>query len=204
MRQTWSTDHHFMKSIIPKTSATLLKELGDHVDSARWGEFIARYEPMMRAYLQIHFPKVEADDILQETFMALMKTLPNYRYQPQETGHFRNYLTGIVRNRALQYCRQQARREKLLESYGELQEEEGEGSQESVHADILEIALQQLLADERLSAQNKQIFIRVAVNHERPAEVAARFGLTRNNVDQIKNRLVKRLKELAQALEALL
>ncbi len=188
---------------IPETSSSLLRALGEHPDSHRWGEFIARYEPIMRAFLRTHFPRVEADDVLQESFLALMRALPSYVYNPQEYGRFHNYLTGIVRNRALRFRRKQDQQASLIEHY----QEEATLAQETKHSlqeDILELALQQLLADETIAAQTRQIFIRVAINGEAPAEVAERFSLTRNNVDQIKNRLTKRLRELAQSLEDLL
>ena len=44
------------------------------------------------------FPSVEADDVIQETFLGVIKALPNYKYDPDEKGSFHNYLTGILRN----------------------------------------------------------------------------------------------------------
>ncbi len=189
-------------AIIPTTSTTLLQELGSTTNAARWGLFVTRYEPMMRAYLQMHFPRVEADDIIQETFIALIKILPNYHYNPEISGSFHNYLTGIVRKRALQACRAQDKHTQTLEVYATEQRLHPEDTPSLKH-DILEIALRQLLADERLSAQSRQVFQAVAVNEEAPADVAARFHITRNNVDQIKRRLTQRLQDLVHQLEIL-
>ena len=55
----------------------------------------------MRAFLQAHFPTVEADDMIQETLIALVKCLPSYRYVPDKHGYFHNYLMGIVKHKAL-------------------------------------------------------------------------------------------------------
>ena len=52
----------------------------------------------MVSYLTAHFPVVNADEIVQETLIALAKAMPRYSYDPDETGRFRNYLTGILRN----------------------------------------------------------------------------------------------------------
>ena len=68
--------------LVPETSTTLLRQIGADVHHVRWAEFIARYTPMCRQYLRRHFPSIEVDDILQETFAALAKALPNYRYVP--------------------------------------------------------------------------------------------------------------------------
>ena len=74
----------------PETSTTLLRALGADARSARWGGFVERYEPMMRAFLAAHFPSVPADDILQETLVAMVRAMPTYVYSPREHGHFRN------------------------------------------------------------------------------------------------------------------
>ena len=66
---------------------------------------------------------------------------------------------------------------------------------------LLEIALQQLMNDESIQSRTRQVFLRVAVNGEKPDDVAAAFGIERNAVDQIKNRMTARLRELVAALE---
>jgi hypothetical protein len=47
---------------IPTTSTTLLRDLAQDSQHARWGEFVARYRSMMEAYMRTHFPTVDADD----------------------------------------------------------------------------------------------------------------------------------------------
>lgn len=97
----------------PTTSTTLLRELAADSQHARWGEFVTRYEPMMRDYLRVRFPTVDADDVVAETLVALVDVLADYRYDPQETGRFHNYLTGVVRHRALWACRTAERERRL-------------------------------------------------------------------------------------------
>ena len=101
---------------IPTTSTTLLRDIAQDSQHARWGEFVARYRPMMEAFMCERFPSVEADDIIQETLMALCKILPSYRYAPDEKGHFRNYLTGILRNKALRQLRKDRQRAGFAEA----------------------------------------------------------------------------------------
>ncbi len=135
--------------------------------------------------------------------MALMQALPNFHYDPQGKGHFRNYLTGIVRRRALQFCREQDRHHALLKGYAQdptVAHEKGSDSAD----ELLSMALQELLGDASIAAQSKQVFMSVALHGEAPSAVAERFGITRNNVDQIKRRLTKRLQAKVAALEKLL
>ena len=100
---------------IPTTSTTLLRDLAQDSQHARWGEFVTRYRPMMEAFMCERFPGVETDDIIQETLIALCKVLPSYRYEPDEKGHFHNYLTGILRNKALAALRKQRQQTDLVD-----------------------------------------------------------------------------------------
>ena len=92
---------------IPTTSTTLLRDIAQDAQNVRWGEFVARYRPMMEAFMRERFHSLEADDIIQETLVALCRVLPSYRYAPDEKGHFRNFLTGILRNKALRQLRKE-------------------------------------------------------------------------------------------------
>jgi DNA-directed RNA polymerase specialized sigma24 family protein len=60
--------------------------------------------------MHTRFPMVDADDAIQETLIALIKVFPVYRYSPEETGAFHNYLTGILRHRALRMIEGESRR----------------------------------------------------------------------------------------------
>ena len=99
---------------VPETSTTLLRDLKD-AQHARWSDFVERYRPMMEAYMRGRFPEVEADDAIQETLVALCRILPDYRYAPDEKGHFHNYLTGILRNKAIRAAKAESRRADALE-----------------------------------------------------------------------------------------
>ena len=189
----------------PETSTTLLRCLGQDAQSARWGDFVERYEPVMRAFLAACFPSVPADDILQETLVALVRAMPTYVYSPKEHGHFRNYLLGILRNKALRHLRDRRREEDGLKSLACGQEpapSEDDIAEAAFRESIYELALAELLADPAIRPQSKQIFLRVAVNGEKPEVVATAFGVTRNSVDQTKNRLVAKLRQIKERLVA--
>ena len=97
---------------VPTTSKTLLRDLGADARSPRWAEFISRYRPMMESFLAARYPSLapDADDLVQETLVALLRALPDYRYVPGEQGSFHNYLTGILRNKAASLLRRRGRR----------------------------------------------------------------------------------------------
>lgn len=213
---------------LPTTSTTLLRDLAQDSQHARWGELVARYRPMMEAYLRERFPHVDVDDAVQETLIALIKSMPVYRYVPEETGHFHSYLTGILRHKALRQVRSDRQRAKIAEMFcnGEstlgrarspsapygtgrdgrarspsAPHNEMPDDEQSWREALMEIALQQLLADESVHARTREVFRRVAVNGEKPEDVGSSLGITRNAVDQMKSRMTLRLKELVRALE---
>ena len=183
---------------IPVTSTTLLRDLAHDSQHARWGEFVARYRPMMDAFMRERFPSLDADDVIQETLVELIKVFPVYHYSPKEKGHFHNYLTGILRHRALRMMGEEKRRAELA---AEVRCEAVESNDATWRESLLEIALQQLLADNSIHERTRIVFARVAVNGEKPDDVAAAFGIERNAVDQMKSRMMARLKELVAALE---
>ena len=185
----------------PVTSITLLKGLASGTDNARWAEFFRIYEQPMRSFLSARFPSVDADDAIQETMVALMRRMPDYHYTPDSNGHFHNYLTGILKHKAEDALRREAResgkRDKLKER----------GAADAPREDpddwklaAMNAALEQLLSDESVNARAREVFRHVALMHEPPAEVAAAFGLSRTNVDQIKRRMVQRLSVLVSSM----
>ena len=187
----------------PTTSTTLLKSLGD-AQSARWGDFVERYEPSMRAFLSATFPSVPADDLIQETLLVLVRAMPFYVYSPKEKGHFRNYLFGILRHKALRHLREHEREKAALRELAKISPAEttaDEAEEAAFRDSVYELALVELLADPSIREQSKQIFIRVAINGEKPETVATLFGVTRNSVDQTKNRLVAKLRQIKEGLE---
>ena len=210
---------------IPTTSTTLLRDIANDSQHARWGEFVARYRPIMEAYMRERFPSLDADDVIQETLIAVCAALPSYRYAPEEKGYFHNYLTGILRNKALRQLHKDQRQAEIAEMVGrDASIEPLVGSrvprdrggravaprppsgmmaddEQSWRETLVEIALQQLMNDESIQSRTRQVFLRVVVNGEKPDDVAAAFGIERNAVDQIKSRMMPRLQKIVADLE---
>ena len=191
---------------VPSTSTTLLRQMAADSRHVRWGEFVRRYQPMMEEYLRTHFPGLEPEDIISETLIALVDVLKNYRYAPDETGSFHNYLTGILKHKALYRRRVAERNEKCRAAF----EDSARRVDDSRSADeerewketVFAIAVRQLMSDETIQDRTKQVFLRVAINHESPDAVAESFGIKRNAVDQMKNRMMTKLREIVESLKA--
>ena len=195
-------------AVVPTTSTTLLRDIAHDMQHVRWSEFVTRYRPMMETFLRERFPSVGADDIVQETLAALCQVLPDYRYAPDENGCFHNYLTGILRNKALRMLRKEEQQKKIADSAGSCVQRDSvhapqlDAEEQSYREAVFEIALRQFLADESVADRTKRIFERTAISGESPESVAASFKMTRHAVDQAKSRAMARLREIVKRLES--
>ena len=188
---------------VPVTSISLLKVLGEDAQSPRWTEFAKKYASTIDGFLLAYFPDVTSEEVVNDTLIVLTKKLPLYEYDPDTKGHFRNFLLGIVKCKAREQRKRNGRsvKQRELEAKAQL---EWEYEKQSYRADLrdwrkeaYEAALAQFMANPNLSSRDKEIFRRTALDGEAPADVAEIFGITRNNVDQIKARMLAKLKELA-------
>ena len=191
---------------VPDTSTTLLRDVADS-QHTRWAEFYSRYQPMMLAYLKGRFPSLDADDIIQETFVALAKILPDYKYEPKKNGAFHNFLTGVLHNKALcaldSHRRNLAIEERMQFDVAVRGESANEQSYRDWRENLFEVALGQLLADESIHARTKQAFIRTAIKGESIEDVAASMGVQRHVVDCMRSRMLDQLRGIVEKLKGL-
>ena len=194
-----------MKQQLPETSTTLLRDVADS-QHARWTVFYARYQPMMRSYLRARFPSVDADDVIQETFAALAKLLPDYTYDPKKKGSFHNFLTGIVRNKALCALDSRNRKMSIEERMKIAVAVDGKSVQEQTYEDwreeVFAVALRQLLSDSSIHDRTKQAFVRTAIKGEPSDAVAESLGVPRNTVNKMKSRMLATLRDLVDRLKS--
>lgn len=179
---------------VPVTSASLLREVSGDPGSPRWGELYGRYLGPMTAFLASRFPTLEADDVIQETMASLARLLPGYRYLPDEKGHFRSYLMGILKHKAMDALSRRSREAAARRTAkSEPRADPEEAEEREWRAAALEVAIGQLLADESVNPLHRTVFRHVALERRKPEDVAREFGISRGNVDVIKKRMIERL-----------
>ena len=144
---------------------------------------------------------------MQETLLALMKALPNYHYTPDKKLHFRNYLVGVLAHKAMDILKHEMHQSDVRER---LKAEphycaEADCTQEEIRHSLrvaaMEAAIEQLMCDETINPTTREVFRHVALMHEKPDAVATQFGVSRNNVDQIKKRMIGKLSEMVRRME---
>jgi len=78
------------------TSTTLLGRVAGRGDDAAEREFLARYEPMVRAVTRAcGLTHADAEDVTQEVMLATVQALRQHRYD-RERGRFRLFFKGII------------------------------------------------------------------------------------------------------------
>ena len=189
---------------LPKTSVSLIMAISSDPGSRRWKEMYDRYREPMRSFLQARFPSLgnDADDLIQETMSALARQLPNWRYSPKDKGRFHCYLTGILKYKAMDALRRRERDSRIRKGLENAPEPPDSDEREDGEwlASAMELAIGEVLSDESVNSVHRNVFRRLALQDAKPEDVAKELGITRANVDVIKNRMIVRVAKVAQRL----
>lgn len=195
------------------TRLSLIDSLKNNGGEAAWERFFRTYSTVLVGFARRQgCDEHSALDVLQETLMVVLRRMDTFEYDA-ERGRFRNWLLTIAANKV-----REARRRAKLERMISLNAEEGESKPlaetltdagrdavENLEADwrqsLIQEALRQILRDPRTDAESVMVFRAVALENESAAAVAARHGMTANNVYQIKNRLLNRVRSIVAQLE---
>ena len=202
-------------STFPPTSVSLIakiRELPPGEDGAAWARFWELYAPAMRAFAVFKGGADNADDIVMAVFGKLVDVLRKGQFDPAK-GSFHSYLATMIYNEVHMQHRKDTVR--MADAHVPLDETLAESlaapSSGEVEADwrraILQAATEHVLKKTALSERDRAVYAFYVQEHHPIEEVAAKFGLARNNVSQIKTRIEKRIaaigREMAAAAERL-
>jgi RNA polymerase sigma-70 factor (ECF subfamily) len=204
----------FILLFVHTTRETLLQKLRDPKAERAWEEFYEMYWRVIVSYAQkLGLDEAGAHDVLQETMVALLRVLPQFQYDP-EKGKFRNFLLTIVHRKVLAAKRRAKAKPEV--SFDAAAHEDGvaladviadENSPQPSDAieaqwqeSIQEEALRRIREDASLQGRTWDVFEAYVLKQETVTEVAKRFQMKENAVYQIKNRMIRRLREEVQKL----
>ena len=198
-------------SSFPVTSVTLIakiKNLSPGEDSAAWVRFWDTYQGAIRAFAALKGGEENADDIVMQVLGKLVDVLRNGQYTP-EKGKFHSYLATMIVNEVHMAHRKDVvrQKDKSIPIDAPVGGDEGKtvadtlagesASPESLDEDwrkaVLTSAREHVLMHTALSDRDRQVYRAYAMEGEDIAEVAKKFGLSRNSVSQIKTRIEKRI-----------
>lgn len=183
----------------PTTSETLLREIAERPDSPRAEEFARIYRPVLDRYVARsragHRPIQDADrdDIVQEALLAVMSALRGFKYDPTR-GRFRAYLQRTVRNAVIRFQRQQSESPAPLADASAIMAPEVSADGE-LAIQVWSMALARVMRTGRFTPNTMAAFRRVALDEAPVTDVAREFKLKPNAVYQLKNRILRAVRE---------
>jgi RNA polymerase sigma-70 factor (ECF subfamily) len=154
-------------------------------DRSAFGELYVRYARMVHAILLARVPAGDAEDLVQDVFMAAMRQLRGLR----TAAAFRGWLGAIARNRAVDYHRESRERVPL----DEVPPAHGASADTSQDAFLVMGAIRALP-----EAYRETLIMRLVEGMTGP-EIAERTGLT---PDSVRVNLCRGMKMLREKLES--
>lgn len=179
------------------TPATLLQRLCDQPAAGDWERFVRLFTPLLERWARrLGVNDGDAEDLLQEIFVLLIRKLPEFRYDPARS--FRAWLWTVFRHAALAWRKRQPRVGPALEQLEELScpDAIAEATEAEYRRYLLGRVVQVVQTD--FPPITWQIFRQVALEGRPGVEVAREFGVTVNAVYLARGRVLARLRaELA-------
>lgn len=192
----------------PDTRASLIVRLQDAADVAAWNELVAIYGPLVhRLAIRQGLQAADADDVVQEVFSAVAKSVGDWVEQRQR-GRFRSWLLGITRHIAINALTRRP--------HGAT----GRGGDEP-HETLAQIPANALPLSSQFDLEYQREVYRWAAHEVRNsvaevtwnafdlsqaqgksiAEVAEQLGISMGSVYVARSRVMKRLRQLASQFE---
>ena len=191
------------------TRASLLARLGDPEDRAAWQQFVELYGSLIYGFArQRGLQDADAADLVQEVFLALARSAGRWHYDARR-GSFRGWLYGVTRNKLARLLqRRQAQPVGSGDSNARqrLEEEpdpDGDGEEaweREFQQQLFRVAAEQVRPS--FSPTTWQAFWGTAVEGKSAAAVAAELGLSVGAVYVARSRVLARLTEQIQGMQA--
>lgn len=189
-----------------RTTTRLLEGLFDPAADDVWLEFDQRYRPIIIGVARkLGLADQDAADVAQETLARFVHEYREGRYD-RERGRLRTWILAIARHRIADHYRGRAkaggwRGDSMIDVIPEERQLDEVWRTERRMA-ILRRALDVVAETGKSNPKTIKAFEMLAF-HQQPADaVAGRLGMTLDDVYQAKNRIAKRIRQVAIDLEA--
>jgi RNA polymerase sigma-70 factor (ECF subfamily) len=195
------------------TRATLIGRLKNWQDQASWQDFFDTYWRLIYGVSRKSgMTDAEAQDVVQETMLAVAKQMPSFTYDPN-IGSFKAWLLNLTRWRIMDQFRKRRSQEAAAPA-----SEDGEPHTSFINrvadpagdkiGEVWELEWQQNLLDAALDhikrsidPQKYQIFDLYVNKGWTPEKVAQRFGIAVDQVYLAKHRITQLIKTEVERLE---
>lgn len=187
------------------TTTELLAGLHQSGNGAAWNEFDRRYRPILVGFLRrMGLNETDAADVAQETLACFVEDYRDRKYD-REQGRLRSWLIGIAKCRLADMRRSAGRRRELRGESAIV------GLPENTDVDavwdaeerrfVFEQAIGELRQTTRFTDRTMAAFERIALRQEPIESVTAELGLTPQEIYNVKNRVVEKLRSIVKKYE---
>ena len=180
------------------TRSSVLRAVANTENEAAWQRLFDLYAGFVFSIARSKGLKPEdADDIVQVVFADLARNLPTFQYG-RTKGKFRSYLAGLVHWRVMDRLKAGKRDTELkvnfLEEAQSFASPDDDGfAEREWQAAALEEALRRIKPDVR--PEHYAAFVASAIEGQDTEAVMRLYGLSRDNLYQIRKRLTEKLRE---------
>ena len=184
------------------TRSSVLRAVANTENEAAWRRLFDLYAGFIFSIARSKGLKPEdADDIVQIVFTDLARNLPTFQYD-RTKGRFRSYLAGLVHWRVMDRLKAGKRDMELMASFEEESKATAAGDaafeEREWQAAALEEALRRIKPDVR--PEHYAAFVASTVEGQDTETVMRLYGLSRDNLYQIRKRLTAKLRETTAAV----
>jgi RNA polymerase sigma factor (sigma-70 family) len=183
----------------------VLRAVANTENEAAWQRLFDLYAGFVFSIARSKGLKPEdADDIVQIVFADLARNLPTFQYD-RAKGKFRSYLAGLVHWRVTDRLKAGKRDMELKANFLEearsfVSPDDDSFAEREWQAAALEEALRRIKPDVR--PEHYAAFVASAVEGQDTEAVMRLYGLSRDNLYQIRKRLTEKLRETTAAVLA--
>lgn len=188
------------------TRSSVLRAVADTGNETAWRRFFDLYAGFIYSIARSKgLGDTDADDIVQIVFSDLVRTLPTFKYD-RTKGKFRSYLSGLVHWRVMDRLKAGKRDADIKAAFCEEANTAASSpgddgfAEREWQAAALEEALRRIKPDVR--PEHYAAFVASAVEGQDTESVMRLYGLTSDNLYQIRKRLTERLRETVAAVLA--
>ena len=187
------------------TRSSVLRAVANIENEAAWQRLFDLYAGFVFSIARSKGLKSEdADDIVQIVFTDLARNLPTFQYD-RAKGKFRSYLAGLVHWRVMDRLKAGKRDMELKANFLEeaqsfMTPDDDSFAEREWQAAALEEALRRIKPDVR--PEHYAAFVASAVEGQDTEAVMRLYGLSRDNLYQIRKRLTEKLRETTAAVLA--
>ena len=179
------------------TRSSVLRAVANTENEAAWQRLFDLYAGFVFSIARSKgFNDADADDIVQVVFTDLARNLPTFQYD-RAKGKFRSYLAGLVHWRVMDKLKAGKRDAELKASFWE--EAKAAASDDDAFAErewqaaALEEALRRIKPD--VNPEHYAAFVASAIEGQDTGAVSKLYGISSDNLYQIRKRLTAKLRE---------